>query len=277
MTAQTAQDTYAMGRTPEETERLVAASRLLNPGTRRMLQDAGLAPGLRVLDVGTGAGDVALLAAELVGPTGSVVALDQNPEILQAAYHRTQAAGIDTVSFVAGDCHTAELPGQFDAIVGRLVLGYVGDAGAALRRLSAQLAPGGIVAFQDFNFSLPSVRAVPDVPLWGRSWGWMIDTMAAAGVPAEGGFGLHRAMVDAGLPAPTMRLESIVESGPDAAAYRWFADALRSLLPLVERMGIATAAEVDIDTLADRLRADTVAAGAVLKSPDMVAAWTRVA
>jgi hypothetical protein len=70
-------------------------------------------------------------------------------------------------------------------------------------------------------------------------------------------------------------LESIVETGPDAASYAWITDAIRSMLPLIERFGVATAAEVDIDTLAERLRAETVAVDAVLKTPDVVSAWTR--
>jgi SAM-dependent methyltransferase len=267
--------TYLMGRTEQETQRLVAASRLLNPLTRRMLLDAGLAPGMRVLDVGTGAGDVALLAAELVGPTGSVVALDQNPDILQTAYARAQAAGHDHVAFVAGDALDAELPGPFDAIIGRLVMMYIGDATGALRRLSGLLAPGGIVAFQDFNFTPDSVRVTPYLQLWHTAWGWMVATAERAGIPATAGFGLHRAMVDAGLSIPSMRLESIVETGPDAASYAWITDAIRSMLPLIERFGVATAAEVDIDTLAERLRAETVAVDAVLKTPDVVSAWTR--
>lgn len=63
---------YVMGRTEGETRRLIFVAEILNPFTRRMLDDAGLQAGMRVLDTGTGAGDVALLAAELVGPGGSV-------------------------------------------------------------------------------------------------------------------------------------------------------------------------------------------------------------
>ena len=104
----------------------------------------------------------------------------------------------------------------------------------------------------------------------------MTETARRAGIPAEVGLGLHRILMDAGLPAPTMRLESIVESGPAAVSYDWFTEALRSMLPLTERFGVASAAEVDIDTLAERLRADTVAADAVLKAPDVVSAWARL-
>jgi hypothetical protein len=57
---------YVPGRTERETRRLILAAELLNPFTRRMLHDAGLQQGMRVLDIGTGAGDVAL-----VPPTSS--------------------------------------------------------------------------------------------------------------------------------------------------------------------------------------------------------------
>src|SRR4051794_3304979 len=93
---------YLMNRGEPETQRLISVADVLNPFTRRLLRDAGIAAGMRVLDVGTGAGDVALLSAELVGPTGRVVGLDQDPQILRTAFARAQAAGLDTVSFVAG-------------------------------------------------------------------------------------------------------------------------------------------------------------------------------
>ena len=60
---------YLFGHSEEETRRLLLQGRLFNPYTRRLLEDAGITSGMKVLDVGSGAGDVALLAAELVGPT----------------------------------------------------------------------------------------------------------------------------------------------------------------------------------------------------------------
>lgn len=72
---------------------------------------------MRVLDVGSGMGDVALLAAELVGPTGSVVGVDTNPDALVAARRRAP----ENVNSVEGDIRHLELDGEFDAVVGRLV------------------------------------------------------------------------------------------------------------------------------------------------------------
>jgi protein-L-isoaspartate O-methyltransferase len=267
---------YLMGRGQPETQRLILAATVLNPCTRRLLGEAGLTDGMRVLDVGTGAGDVALLAAELVGPTGRVIGLDADPQILRTASDRARAAGLTNVSFVAGDCRQALPPGPFDAVVGRLVLMYVADQADAVRRLAEQVAPGGIVAFQDFNLNPASCRTSPSVPLWAQALGWMVDTAARAGIPAEAGFGLRRVFLAAGLPEPRLHLESYLGAGSDSVIYSWMAESVRSMLPLILRLGTATQTEIDIDTLADRLRAETLAADAVVKAPDLVSAWTRI-
>jgi protein-L-isoaspartate O-methyltransferase len=72
-------DAYAMGRSEAGTDRLIRQSGFYAPFTQRLFEQAGLGPGIRVLDVGTGAGDVALMAAEMVGASGSVVGVDHNP------------------------------------------------------------------------------------------------------------------------------------------------------------------------------------------------------
>jgi 2-polyprenyl-3-methyl-5-hydroxy-6-metoxy-1,4-benzoquinol methylase len=265
---------YVPGRTEAETRRLILAAEVLNPFTRRMLHDAGLQAGMRVLDIGTGAGDVALVAAELVGPSGRVVGVDANPQILTTAAARAQAAGLDQVSFVAGDCRDATPGGPFDAVVGRLVLMYLADPADALRLLADRLGPGGIVAFQEFNFTPESLRPCPPTPLWQQSWGWIVATIRGAGIPAEVGFGLRRTFLDAGLPEPELRLESVVAGGPDSVGYEWMAETVRSMLPLIVTFEVASEVEVGIDTLVSRLRAETTAAGGVVKAPDMVSAWT---
>ena len=91
--------TYTMGRSKEETERLIQQSGLYEDITGRLLRDAGLFTGMKVLDIGSGAGDVAMAAAELVGSEGEVVGVDMNPEILETARARAQAAGLANVQF----------------------------------------------------------------------------------------------------------------------------------------------------------------------------------
>ena len=81
------------------------------------------------------------------------------------------------------------------------------------------------------------------------------------------GLELFGAFVAAGLAEPELRSEQDVGGGAAWAGYAVLAETVRSLLPAIEATGLATAAEVDPDTLADRLRADVVATGGVAASP----------
>ncbi len=90
---------------------------------------------MHVLDVGCGAGDVSFLCARLVGTEGRVVGIDRSPESIALATQRAQAAGLENVTFVAGDVAPVTIDWRFDAIVGRLVLMYFADPAALLRSL----------------------------------------------------------------------------------------------------------------------------------------------
>ena len=70
------QNSYVLGHADQELDRLTIQARILEPSTRQLLQEAGLRPGMRVLDIGCGSGDVSFLAASLVGPAGRVVGVD---------------------------------------------------------------------------------------------------------------------------------------------------------------------------------------------------------
>ena len=266
---------YLMGRSEAETRRLMAQHRLYGPFTRRLLEDAGIEEGMKVLDAGSGAGDVALLAAELVGPTGSVVGVERDPEVLKTASVRAEASSLTNVSFHAGDLHESIPGGDFDAVVGRLVLLYVPDPAEMLRGLVERLEPGGIVAFGEFNFLPESVVAHPPTPTSERLWAWMQAVVRGIGLDPATGYHLRNTFLDAGLPEPEMNVCSPVGGGPDYLGYDHAAESLRSMLPLILKLGIATEEEVSIDTLAQRLRTETVEAGGVINNPDLVGAWTR--
>src|SRR3954447_11004730 len=94
---------YALGHSQAEIDRLLAQARMFQPFTRQFLIEAGIAPGMRVLDVGTGAGDVAFLAASMVGATGAVVAVDRSATALALAEARARSMEFRNVSFRAGD------------------------------------------------------------------------------------------------------------------------------------------------------------------------------
>src|SRR5207302_1677730 len=110
---------YVLPNSTAEDERLLAQGKIIDPLTRRVLVEAGLTPGMRVLDLGSGAGSVALLAAELVGPEGAVVGIERDSGAAERAQRRARAAGVDNTEFRAGDVQTLEgVEGGFDAVTG---------------------------------------------------------------------------------------------------------------------------------------------------------------
>jgi ubiquinone/menaquinone biosynthesis C-methylase UbiE len=84
---------YVLGRSEAETRRLILQHQVYGPLTRRLFEAAGIGAGMHVLDVGSGAGDVAILLADLVGARGRVVGVDVDPAVLDTARARVQAAG----------------------------------------------------------------------------------------------------------------------------------------------------------------------------------------
>jgi ubiquinone/menaquinone biosynthesis C-methylase UbiE len=265
---------YALGYTQEERERLIYQGKFYAPTTRRLFQDARIGPGMRVLDVGCGVGDVSLLVAELVGPAGRVVGVDRDPLALGTACQRIEEGGISNIAFLQGDLRELSFSEPFDAVVGRVVLMYLADPADALRQLARHVRPGGVLAFLEVDSAF-TPPYYPSLPLWEQVGTWFGEAMQRAGVESQMGLKLYAAFQEAGLPAPVMRADTIVGTGPDTPIYRQMTDLIRSLLPFMEQLGLATAADVEIETLAERLRDEVVAARGVITYPPLVTAWAR--
>ena len=267
---------YALGYSTEEERRLALQARMFERLTEDVLRHAGLGEGMYVLDIGCGIGDVSLLAARLVGSTGSVMGLDRGEESLETARRRAKGLGIGNVTFLATDISTFETDKMFDAIIGRLILLYLPEPSKILRHLASHLHPGGIVAFQEMDMStfLP-----PGSPaLMTRALTWVYDAFGAAGAQREMGPRLPDIFMNAGLPRPEMIAGQRITSGFDPDVHNVIAGLARSLLPVMERAKIATAEEVDVDTLAERLRDEAIEKGeSVAYWPRLVGAWARKA
>jgi SAM-dependent methyltransferase len=265
---------YLLQRDEAESERLVFQARLFDSFTRRFLIDAGIREGMTVLDIGSGAGDVAFIAADLVGPAGKVVGVDSDPAILEIARGRGRDPGYSQVSFVAGDVRSVTLDMTFDAIFGRMVLLYMADPASLVRDLATHLRPGGVIGFQDVNTTTQSVKSIPQTSVWRNIGEWAQAAVQHAGLTLEMGFSLRQVFIDAGLPAPQMRFDSAIGGGPNWDGYEYIAASMRSMSHLIYQSGVATPEDVDIDTLADRLRRATIAVNGVGKLPDLIGAWT---
>jgi ubiquinone/menaquinone biosynthesis C-methylase UbiE len=268
---------YLLGHTEAELARLVMQARFYTHQTGILFRDAGLAPGMRVLDFGCGVGDGAFLAAEIVGESGLVVGIDRSPEAVTTARARAARAGLSRVSFHVADETSLEAiaeRGPFDAVVGRLVLMYQRDPAGTVRRLAGHLKPGGVVAFHEVQLRNGSMAHPPSEVLT-RLWAWLVGACGGARVELDMGFLMHRVLIDAGLVDPTVLLTARVEGGADSPAYDYLAETIRSLLPAIVKLGLATEEEVDVGSLAERLRAEVVAGRGVIVPSMMVGAHAR--
>jgi ubiquinone/menaquinone biosynthesis C-methylase UbiE len=263
---------YALGHSEREIGRLSAQARMFEPFTRRMLQQAGLSRGMRVLDVGSGAGDVAFLCASMVGPKGRVIGMDTAPAAVERSRERAQRAGFANVTFEAGDPTEMPFEKPFDAVVGRLVLMHQPDPVAMLRRLSRALRPGGIVAFQEFD--IDGARSLPPSRTLEQCLEWIKSVFARMGADTRMGLRLYAAFREAGIPAPSMSVDAGIWGGADNPAATMVSEVVRTLLPLLVKAGIATEAQVAIDTLQERLERELRTGVAV--SPSLIGAWATV-
>src|SRR5262245_35898518 len=170
---------YVLGSNAEELARLDQQAAVIERPTRMILQAAGLAAGMRVLDLGCGLGHVSALAGQLVGPTGSVLGLDQSPEALAVARDRAERAGTTNVHFIEGDATAWRTSEPFDAIVGRLLLFHLPDPAAVIRHHFGNLRPCGM--FVAIDFDLGGSRTEPPVALADEVLRWVEKAFRAAG------------------------------------------------------------------------------------------------
>jgi SAM-dependent methyltransferase len=265
---------YILGHSEAEVRRLQTQAEILRPITERLLRSAGIRPGMRVLGLGSGAGDVAMLAAELVGPSGWVVGIDRNSQAISIATDRANRAGFQHLSFHEATVETFVDSAGFDLVIGRYVLIHQTNPVAFLCAAARLAKPGGSIAFHELRLR-EACRSVPNVPLWQ-----MIDRLLrlafSGALPHyDAGDRLIEHFYLAGLPEPNLFCETHVWGAADAPHYAWMVDTLRVLLPQLQRLGIMAADFMGIETLETRLRDAVRRAHSQVAGPPQICAWTR--
>jgi SAM-dependent methyltransferase len=252
-------------------------ARILRPASDRFLRLGGLRPGMSVLDLGSGMGDVSMLAAEIVGPGGRVVGLDRDRAVAEEARRRALNEGFEgNIDFEVTDLDDFETDERFDAVVGRYVLLYQKNPATTLRRFTRFLRPGGIVVFHEFDFVVQN-PTWPPCPLWDDSYRLLTDVYRAVGTPPDFGPRLNRTFLDAGLPSPTVECQGPVAAGENSPLFPWLAYSLRVLEPALKKAGLALPAGlVSDDTLPDRLEQAVLQQGSQVLGALQYGAWTRI-
>jgi SAM-dependent methyltransferase len=264
-----------LGHSPREIQRLMHQAALLRPTTQRLLRSAGARPGMHVLDLGCGAGDVSLLAAELVGPSGSVVGVDRSSEALVFASQRARAADLRHVEFRQGAAEAFSSPELFDLVIGRFVLVHQVDPVALLRNAARLVRPGGVVVFQEPNLH-GAFLSLPRVALWEQVGEWVLLAFRMGLRHPDAGGRLIEHFARAGLPSPKLFSEALVGGGADSQLYAWAANVFESVRPQLDKMGIDTAEAGAIETLEHRLRQAVVEPCSQVTTLAQVCAWTRI-
>ncbi|MFD0426444.1 class I SAM-dependent methyltransferase [Streptomyces parvus] len=273
---------YLLGHAPAEMDRLLLQARLYGPVTAQALRQAGLGPGMRVLDAGCGAGDVTFLAAEAVGPNGSVTGVDTASEALDLARARLRdrarnpdAPGAGSVEFRRATLPDIVLDAPVDALIGRLVLGHQDDPAAFLRRLTGLVRPGGLIAFQEFDNH--SLRAVPETPLTGAVLRGITEALRAGGRDRGAGARLYSLFRQAGLTPAGTSATTPMGGAENPLVLPLTAYTYRTLfsrpsaphrVPDADRETIG-----DPATIEGRMRGELDAAHSVLIMPTAVTVW----
>jgi ubiquinone/menaquinone biosynthesis C-methylase UbiE len=265
---------YVMGHDDRERRRLSLQASILNPLSDQLLRRAGLSAGLRVLDIGCGVGELSMVAARLVGGKGRVTGIDIDQGALTLAAARAREHALDQIDFTHGDIGAYRTDASYDAVIGRHILIHTPDPRGVVARAHALLNPGGVVVFQEYDFSVVH-RAFPESPLYERLLEIFRAFFAKA---AHGNIGtrLFQLMIDAGFPSPECRVEYPLDGGADSPFYEWIAESFRSILPRAAALGLVGSDEVaGIDSLAGRLKEEAISQGGCVPGPAMVGCFAR--
>lgn len=240
--------------------------------TSRLLVDAGINLGMRVLDVGCGSGDVAYLVSGLVGEAGEVVGVDHDAGALTIARDRATEDPRPSPSFV--QTGLLDLPaslGTFDAIIGRRVLMYQPDAVAVATVLAKHLRAEGVMVFQEHDTTM-APASIDAFTLHRQAQGWLQQMIAAEGADLHIGFNLHGILTQAGLDVQCVRAECLVQTPGSAYGLGYIVSAC---LPRIIALGVATEDEVGIETLQQRLDQERLQSNSIYIGDVAFGAWAR--
>jgi SAM-dependent methyltransferase len=240
---------YALGRSPDEHERLRLQARTWEPATGRIFDQIGLAPGASCVDAGCGPGETMRLMAERVGPGGRVLGLDVDDALGAAAIERLYGLGHRQCGFTRHDLtDDGPIPGApFDLVYARLLLFHLPERVTVLERLWDAVAAGGHLVIQDYDVRTTTV--VPGLASVDEIRRVFSAAFGAVGADIHAGTRLPELFAQAGLGEP---------DGTDVAGRLDTLAGGRELMERVFRSVLPTALAHDITS--DAEAATTLAA-----------------
>jgi ubiquinone/menaquinone biosynthesis C-methylase UbiE len=262
-------DDYGLKTGESGADRLRLLDKVYGPSTRRLLLEAGLRPGMRVLDMACGAGTVTCWMAEQVGKTGAVVAADVSPaQLVVARATWSECDGLQPVEFIEASAYETGLPPEsFDLVHTRLLLCHLTHPADAIREFYRLLKPGGVFVCHDLYFS--GMLTVPESRAWRRSMEITHAMGRSIGVDYDSGLQLPARMLEAGFRRPEVSVVTpMYMRGPEKRLWELTFAEFR---PSAVRAGAAD--QEELDELVGKMRAMAEDETTVMVQYPLVGAW----
>ena len=223
--------------------------------TERLFRDAGITPGMNVLDIGCGTGQVSFLVAELLDGSGQVTGIDIDKKSISMASAQAEELGHTNIHFMQLDLGELNADAdffetEFDAIVARRVFMYLPKPQEIIGKLSKLLKPNGLMVIQESDSTMVP-KGLTSMPLHDKVVKWMWDTVKREGADVHMGFNLPSILSNAGLVVDYIRAEPVIQGYGTHYPLHFI---VRAMLTRMVRHGVATEEEIDIETLEQRLQ-----------------------
>lgn len=197
--------------------RLALMGGFLNPQSKDFLNRVGIKPGMKVLEVGCGTGEMTSWLAQQVGKNGLVVALDSSEEQLQHAKQRLVEEQLNQVEFVCHDVHSFDRGERYDLIYSRFVLIHMLKPQDTLKVFQGLLNRGGLVICEELV--IDDVFTYPETDLWHRVVQAYKTLSEKNGVDPNYGKRLYSDMMDAGFQIDEKAFTQAIMSPKDLIEY----------------------------------------------------------
>ena len=250
-------------------DRLLGLSRERWPDTAALFERAGLAPGMRCIDLGCGGGEVTMEIARLVAPGGSVTGVDMDQVKLDLAGQAAAARGLGNVEFRALNVADWDEPGGYDAVYCRFLLIHLSQPVDVLRRMWAAVRPGGVLIVEDADFDGWCCHPP------NEAFDFFVRAYCQAHQRRGGdhamGRKLYACFLAAGIPRPQVALVQSVWTEGEAKTLAW--STLEATREAIGSDGVASADEVTAALTA--LEDFTADPHTLICSPRVFQLWAR--
>ena len=229
----------------------------------------GIGPGLRVLDVGCGGGDVTREIARRIGAGGHVTGIDMDEVEIGLAREEATALRLVNVDYRVGNLLTDTIGERFDAIYARFLLSHLSNPELGLARMVACLKPGGLIVLEDVDFS--GCFCHPPRAAFADYVRWYEESARRRGADSHLGVRLPSLLAEAGIQVDGAR--AVIPAAIEGPIKEIAVSTLSAIADAVIEEGLASRAAVKA-AIAD-LAAAVADPGVFLSMPRIVQCWGR--